>query len=128
MVRNNVGLGDVATLGKFEIWGPDSMAFLEKVYMNNFSSLPIGKGRYGVMLREDGMVYDDGVTSRLGEHHFLMNTSTGNTNSVFEWMTQLLETRWNSLRVAIVPVTDQWFAAALVGPNARKVLNRVVEV
>ena len=127
MVRNNVGLGDVATLGKFEIWGPDSMAFLEKVYMNNFSSLPIGKGRYGVMLREDGMVYDDGVTSRLGEHHFLMNTSTGNTNSVFEWMTQLLETRWNSLRVAIVPVTDQWFAAALVGPNARKVLNRVVE-
>lgn len=127
LVRNNVGLGDVATLGKFEIWGPDSMTFLERVYMNNFSSLPIGKGRYGVMLREDGMVYDDGVTSRLGEHHFLMNTSTGNTNSVFEWMTQLLETRWNSLRVAIVPVTDQWFAAALVGPNARKVLNRVVE-
>ena len=55
-----------------------------------------------------------------------MNTSTGNTNSVFEWMTKLLETRWNSLRVAIVPVTEQWFAAALVGPNARKVLNRLV--
>ena len=127
MVRNNVGLGDVATLGKFEIWGPDSMDFLERVYINNFSSLPIGKGRYGVMLREDGMVFDDGITSRLGEHHFLMNTSTGNTNSVFEWMTQLLETRWNSLRVAIVPVTDQWFTAALVGPNARKVLSRVVE-
>ena len=126
-VRNNVGLGDVATLGKFEIWGPDGMAFLERVYMNNFSSLPVGKGRYGVMLREDGMVYDDGVTSRLGQDHFLMNTSTGNTNSVFEWMTQLLESRWNSLRVTIVPVTDQWFVAALVGPNARKVLNRVVE-
>ncbi len=127
LVRNNVGLGDVATLGKFEIWGPDSMAFLERVYMNNFSNLPIGKGRYGVMLREDGMVFDDGVTSRLGKHHFLMNTSTGNTDSVFEWMTQLLETRWNTLRVAVIPVTDQWFAAALVGPNARKVLNRVVE-
>ena len=127
LVRSNVGLGDVSTLGKFEIWGPDSMDFLERVYINNFSSLPIGKGRYGVMLREDGMVFDDGITSRLGEHHFLMNTSTGNTNSVFEWMTQLLETRWNSLRVAIVPVTDQWFTAALVGPNARKVLSRVVE-
>jgi len=127
LVRNNVGLGDVATLGKFEIRGPDSLEFLERVYINNFSSLPIGKCRYGVMLREDGMIFDDGVTSRLGERQFLMNTSTGNTNSIFEWMTQLLETRWNSLRVAIVPVTDQWFAAALVGPNARKVLSRVAE-
>ena len=126
-VRNNVGLADVATLGKFEIVGPDSMTFLERIYSNNFSSLAIGKGRYGLMLREDGMVYDDGVTSRLGKDHFLMNTTTANTHSVFEWMTQLLETRWNTLKVAIVPVTDQWFTAALVGPNARMVLERIVE-
>jgi len=126
-VRRNVGLVDVSTLGKIEIAGPDTITFLNRVYTNGWSTLKVGMGRYGLMLREDGIVFDDGVTMRLGEQHFVMSTTSSGAGAVYEWLTMLLETRWRDLRVTLMPVTEQWFAAALAGPKAREVLGRVAE-
>ena len=81
-VREGVGLVDVSTLGKFELFGHDAAEFLERIYVNRWSSLPIGRSRYGVMLREDGMVFDDGTTSRLGDRHYFMTTTTAQAGLV----------------------------------------------
>ena len=77
MVRRAVGVCDVSTLGKIDIQGPDAGVFLDRIYTNMFSTLKVGKVRYGLMLREDGMVLDDGTTARMGENHFVMTTTTG---------------------------------------------------
>ncbi|HKU93720.1 MAG TPA: glycine cleavage T C-terminal barrel domain-containing protein, partial [Vineibacter sp.] len=124
-VRRNVGLVDVATLGKLDIQGPDAAELLDRLYTNGWKKLAVGRSRYGIMLREDGMVFDDGVTARLGEQHYVMSTTTGNAEAVFEHIELLLRTAWRSLRVFVTPVTEHWFAAALAGPNARRVLQRV---
>jgi sarcosine oxidase subunit alpha len=126
-VRRNVGVVDVATLGKLDIQGPDAAELLDRLYTNGWKKLAIGRSRYGIMLREDGMVFDDGVTARLGEHHYLMSTTTGNAEAVLEHIELLLRTAWRGLRVFVTPVTEQWFAAALAGPNARRVLARVAD-
>lgn len=126
-VRNNVGLVDVSTLGKIELAGPDVVTFLNRIYTNGWSTLKPGMGRYGLMLREDGVVFDDGVTMRLDENLYVMSTTSGGVGAVREWMTRLLETRWRDLKVALAPVTEQWFAAAVAGPKAREVLARVAE-
>jgi len=126
-VRENVGLVDVSTLGKIEIAGPDVATLLNRVYTNGWSTLKVGMGRYGIMLREDGMVFDDGVTTRIAEQHYVMSTTSGGAGAVYEWLTSLLETRWRDLRVALVPVTEEWFAVAIAGPKARDVLARVAE-
>ncbi len=124
-VRRGVGLVDVSTLGKIDIKGADAVEFLERVYTNRWKKLPIGRVRYGLMLREDGMVYDDGTTARLGEFHYLMTTTTANAVKVMSTLEQLLQVHWQDLRVSLTSVTEHWAAMALSGPQARAVLERL---
>jgi sarcosine oxidase subunit alpha len=126
-VRGSVGICDVSTLGKIDIQGADAATFLDRLYTNTFSTLPVGRARYGLMLREDGMVFDDGTTSRLGEHHFLMTTTTAKAAEVLEHMEFHAQVVWPDLDVQFCSVTDQWAQIAVAGPNARKTLERCVE-
>lgn len=125
-VRDSVGIVDVSTLGKIAVKGPDAAAFLDRVYTNLFSSLPVGKARYGLMLREDGFAFDDGTTWRLGENDFLMTTTTANAGKVMQHLEYFLDVVWPDLKVAVTSVTDEWAGAAIAGPNARKVLEACV--
>ena len=122
-VRQAVGVVDVSTLGKLDIQGPDAAELLNRVYTNGWKQLKVGRGRYGIMLREDGRVYDDGVTMRLAENHFHMTTTTNHSGSVLQHLEYLLQVVWPELKVFITPVTEQWFAAAISGPNARALLG-----
>lgn len=126
-VRSSVGICDVSTLGKIDIQGPDAAAFLDRLYTNTFSTLPVGRSRYGLMLREDGMVFDDGTTSRLGEHHYLMTTTTAKAADVLEHMEYHAQVTWPELDVQFCSVTDQWAQMSIAGPNARKVLERCMD-
>lgn len=126
-VRASVGVCDVSTLGKIDIQGADSAAFLEKVYTNQWANLPIGKARYGLMLREDGFVMDDGTTSRLGEAHFLLTTTTANAGKVMQHLEFCHQVLWPSLDVRMVSVSESWAQAAIAGPRSRDVLRRVVD-
>jgi len=121
-VRGNVGMVDVSTLGKIDVQGPDAAEFLNRVYVNAWLKLPVGKARYGVMLRDDGIALDDGTTSRIGEHQYFMTTTTGEAAVVMSWLEFLLETAWTDLRVQVTSVTDQWAGVAVAGPNSRRVL------
>jgi heterotetrameric sarcosine oxidase alpha subunit len=127
-VRRNVGLVDVSTLGKIELQGRDAAEFLNRVYINRWDTLAVGRCRYGVMLRDDGMVMDDGTTSRLGPTHYLMTTTTVNAVKVMQHLEQLLQVDWPELEVHVASVTEQWAAAALSGPSARDVLARIVDI
>ncbi len=127
-VRRNVGLVDVSTLGKIELQGRDAAEFLNRVYINRWDTLAVGRCRYGVMLRDDGMVMDDGTTSRLGPAHYLMTTTTVNAVKVMQHLEQLLQVDWPELEVHVASVTEQWAAAALSGPRARDVLARIVDI
>ncbi len=124
--RASVGIVDVSTLGKIDIQGPDAGAFLDRVYTNMFSNLAVGKARYGLMLREDGLVMDDGTTWRLGDTHFLMTTTTANAGNVMQHLEYCLDCLWPDLKVHLVSVTDQWAGAAVSGPDARRVLEACV--
>ena len=126
-VRRSVGILDASTLGKIDIQGPDAVTLLNWVYTNPWNKLEIGKCRYGLMLDENGMVFDDGVTTRLGDHHFLMTTTTGGAARVLSWLERWLQTEWPHLRVHLTSVTDHWATFAVVGPNSRKVLQQVSE-
>ncbi len=126
--RSNVALVDVTSLGKIDIQGPDTPEFLNRLYINNWLKLPVGKARYGAMLREDGMVYDDGTTSRLGENHFFMTTTTANAAGVLAHMEQYHQTEWPELDVAFCSVTEQWTGIAVAGPNSRKLLEKVIDI
>ncbi len=126
-VRESVGILDASTLGKIEVRGKDSAQFLEMIYTNNWMKLEIGKGRYGFMLGEDGMVMDDGVTMRLAEDHFFMHTTTGGAAGVLAWMERWLQTEWPELEVFLTSVTDHWATAAVVGPKSRDVVTAVCE-
>lgn len=121
--RQHVGILDASTLGKIDIKGPDAAEFLERVYTNGWKKLAIGKCRYGLMLKEDGMVMDDGVTTRLAEDHFHMTTTTGGAAGVLDWLEEWLQTEWPELQVYLTSVTEQWSVATLSGPLARKVLE-----
>jgi methylglutamate dehydrogenase subunit C len=125
--RMSVGIVDVSTLGKIDIQGPDAGAFLDRVYTNMFSNLAVGKARYGLMLREDGLVMDDGTTWRLGNEHFLMTTTTANAGKVMQHLDYCLDCLWPDLKVHLTSVTDQWAGAAVGGPFARKVLEACVQ-
>ncbi len=125
-VRRSVGITDASSLGKIDVQGKDAALFLDRIYANTFSTLPVGKARYGLMLREDGIVLDDGTTSRLGEDHFLVTTTTGQAQVVLEHMEFHLQAVWRELDVKITNVADHWAQFAIAGPNARKVLERVV--
>jgi sarcosine oxidase subunit alpha len=126
-VRGGVGFCDVTTLGKIDIFGPDAAKFLECVYANSWTNLPVGRARYGLMLREDGFVMDDGTTARLGETHFLMTTTTANAAKVFQHLEFCHQWLWPALRVSMISVTDQWAQIAVAGPCARKTLAKIVD-
>ena len=125
-VRTSVGLVDVSTLGKIDIQGKDSAEFLNRVYTNGWTKLPIGKARYGIMLREDGLVFDDGTTSRLDECHYFMTTTTSNAAAVLSHMEYYLQVQWPELDVKVTSVTEQWAAMALAGPKSRNVLSKLL--
>ena len=122
--RTGVAVMDATTLGKIDIQGPDAGIFLDRVYTNMFSTLKVGSCRYGVMCRADGMVFDDGVTSRLGDDRFHMTTTTGNAAPVLDHLEEWLQTEWPELRVHATSVTEQWATVAVVGPRAREVVGR----
>ena len=122
-VRNGVGILDASTLGKIEIRGRDAVKLLNMVYTNAWDSLRIGACRYGLMLHEDGMVFDDGVTARLGEYHYLMSTTSGGADGVVNWLEEWLQCEWRNLQVYLTPVTANWATVCVTGPHARAVLQ-----
>jgi len=124
-VRNNVGLCDVTSLGKIDIKGKDSPEFLNRIYTNAWMKLPIGKARYGVMLREDGIVFDDGTTTRISENHFHMTTTTAQAVNVLAHLEYYLQVVWPELDVNVLSTTEQWAGVALAGPNSRNLLEKL---
>lgn len=125
--RESVGVLDASTLGKIDIQGKDAREFLGRVYTNAWAKLPVGKCRYGLMCKEDGMVFDDGVTSCLGENHFVMTTTTGGAAGVLEWLELYHQTEWPDLEVYMNTVTDHWATMTIAGPNARKLLSELTD-
>ena len=125
-VREAVGLLDASTLGKIDIQGPDAAEFLNRMYTNAWSKLEVGRCRYGLMLKEDGMVMDDGVTARLGPNHFHMHTTTGNAAPVLNHLEEYLQTEWPELKVFCTSVTEQWATVQVAGPFARKLLEEIL--
>jgi hypothetical protein len=119
IVREQVGMADVSTLGKIDVQGPDAAEFLNRVYVNGFAKLPIGKARYGFMLREDGIVMDDGTTSRLSETEFFMTTTTAQAGKVMSHLEFLLQVVWPELRVTVASVSDQWAAMSMLPGRSR---------
>ncbi len=124
-VREHVGIIDVSTLGKIAVQGPDAAEFLNRIYINGWKTLQVGRLRYGVMLREDGFVMDDGATARLSENDYFMTTTTANAAKVLGFAEHLLQTAWKDLRVHVTTVTDQWGTIAVAGPKARALLSKV---
>ena len=125
--RNSVGICDVTTLGKIDVQGADAATFLNKVYCNGFAKLATGKTRYGLMLREDGIAMDDGTAARLAKDHFVVTTTTANAVSVFRHMEFARQCLWPDLDVQLISTTEAWAQYAVAGPNARKLLQKVVD-
>jgi sarcosine oxidase, subunit alpha len=127
VVRRGVGLFDASTLGKIEVVGPDAAEFMNRMYINPWTKLGVGRCRYGVMLREDGFVLDDGVVGRLAADRFHVTTTTGGAPSVLHMMEDYLQTEWPDLQVWLTSITEQWAVIAVQGPHAREVLAPLVE-
>ncbi len=123
LVRTGVGISDVSTLGKIDVQGPDAAEFLNRVYVNGFAKLPVGKARYGVMLNDDGIVLDDGTTSRISETQFYMTTTTAQAGEVMSWLEYLLQCHWTDLDVHVASLTDEWGGMAVSGPKSREALQ-----
>jgi sarcosine oxidase subunit alpha len=126
--RNAVGMLDASTLGKIDIQGPDAAELIDRIYCNSFRSLASGRCRYGLMLRQDGMVFDDGITARLGEHHYLMSTTTSGADRVAAWLEEWLQTEWPQLKVYCTAVTEQYAQIALSGPRSIELLGPLTDV
>ena len=126
-VRSNVGLFDASTLGKIEVVGPDAAEFLNRMYTNPWKSLANGRCRYGLMLREDGFIMDDGVAARLADDRFHVTTTTGGAARVLNMMEDYLQTEWPDLDVWLTSTTEQYAVIALQGPRARDVIEPFVE-
>ncbi len=124
-VRQNVGICDVTSLGKIDIKGPDASELLNRVYTNAWKKLPVGKARYGVMLREDGMVFDDGTTTRLSENHFHMTTTTAQAANVLSHLEFYLQVVWPELNVNVLSTTEEWSGAAIAGPKSRDLMKKI---
>ncbi|MET7733310.1 sarcosine oxidase subunit alpha family protein [Streptomyces sp. NPDC005402] len=120
--REGVAFMDASTLGKIEIWGADAGEFLNRIYTNAFKKLKPGTGRYGVMCKPDGMIFDDGVTLRLDDNRYFMTTTTGGAAGVLDWLEEWLQTEWPGLDVHCTSVTEQWATIAVVGPQSRAVV------
>lgn len=128
MVRHAVGICDVSTLGKIDIQGADAGRFLDLIYTNTFSTLPVGRARYGLMLREDGHVMDDGTTSRLGDNHYLMTTTTAAAGQVMRHLDFVHQAFCRGWQVRFTSVTEAWAQFAVAGPKARALLNSLLDV
>lgn len=127
MVREAVGVVDVSTLGKIDIQGPDAAALLDFVYSNTFSTLKVGRARYGLMLREDGHVLDDGTTARLGENHYVMTTTTAASGLVMRHLEFVLQVLRPDLDARVISVTEQWAQFGVAGPKSRELLNGLLD-
>ncbi len=123
--RSDVAVMDASTLGKIDIQGPDAAIFLDRIYTNMFSNLKIGTSRYGLMCGVDGMVFDDGVTTRISENRFLMTTTTSGAAKVLDWLEEWLQTEWPDLNVYCTSVTEHWATIALVGPKSRNLIKKL---
>jgi len=126
-VRSAVGVCDVSTLGKIDVQGSDAATFLDRVYINTFSTLPVGKARYGLMLREDGFVMDDGTTARLAKDRYIMSTTTVNAGRVMQHLEHARQVLWPTLDVQLASVTEQWSQYSIAGPRSREVLERLLQ-
>jgi sarcosine oxidase subunit alpha len=126
-VRSAVGLCDVSTLGKIDVQGPDALQFIERLYANNFATLAVGRTRYGIMLREDGFMFDDGTVARLAPNRYLITTTTSHAVQVYQHMHLCHQALWPELDVQFVSVTDQWAQFAVAGPRSRELLQRVLD-
>jgi methylglutamate dehydrogenase subunit C len=126
-VRSSVGVCDVSTLGKIDLQGPDASEFLNRLYTNSWTRLAVGRARYGVMLREDGFVMDDGTTSRLSDQRFIVTTTTANAAKVLQHMEFCHQWLWPELDVQFVSVTEQWAQFSVAGPRSRDVLRSIVD-
>jgi sarcosine oxidase subunit alpha len=124
LVRSGVGISDVSSLGKIDVQGPDAAVFLDRVYVNGFAKLPVGKARYGVMLCDEASVLDDGTTTRLSPTRYFMTTTTAQAAEVMSWLEFLLQTAWTDLNVQVVSLTDEWAGMSIAGPRARAALER----
>ena len=120
---SGVAAMDASTLGKIDVQGPDAAELLNRLYTNAYDTLAVGKCRYGVMCKPDGMVFDDGVVMRIGEERYICTTTTGNAAPVLAWMEEWLQTEWPELRVWLTSVTEQWATVAVVGPDSRALLG-----
>jgi sarcosine oxidase subunit alpha len=125
-VRNAAGVFDGSTLGKIEVVGPDAGEFLDRIYVNALRKLPVGRCRYGILLREDGFVLDDGIIGRLAEDRFHVTTTTGGAARVLGMMEDYLQTEWSDLDVWLTSVTEQWATIAVQGPQAREILTPLI--
>ena len=127
MVRERVGVIDVSTLGKIDIQGKDAAGFLDFVYTNTFSTLPVGKCRYGLMLREDGFVMDDGTSARLAEDHFVMTTTTAAAGEVMKHLEFVRQAFLPDRQIRMISVTEQWAQFAVAGPRSLDLINAVID-
>jgi sarcosine oxidase, subunit alpha len=126
-VRAACGIFDASTLGKIEVAGPDAAEFMNRMYVNNWSNLGVGRSRYGILLREDGFIFDDGVVARTAADRFHVTTTTGGAPRVLALMEDYRQTEWPDLKVWLTSTTEQWAVIAVQGPNARRVLEPLVE-
>ncbi len=126
LVRQGVGIADVSSLGKIDVQGPDAAELLNRVYVNGFAKLGVGRARYGVMLNDDGLVLDDGTTTRLSETRYFMTTTTAQAAEVMSWLEFLLQAAWPELKVHVASLSDEWAGMAVSGPQARAALERAL--
>jgi sarcosine oxidase subunit alpha len=126
--RTGVGILDASTLGKIDVHGPDAAEFLNRIYTNAWMKLGVGRCRYGLMLKDDGFVMDDGVTTRIAEDRFHMTTTTGGAAGVLSWMEEHLQTEWPELKVRLTSVTEQWAVATIGGPKSRELLAKLTDL
>ncbi len=124
-VRNAVGIMDASTLGKIDAAGPDVVEFLERIYTHDVGRMKVGRCAYGIMLGEDGMLMDDGVMARRGEHRFYLTTTTGGAANVLDWLEKWLQTEWPELQVYLTSVTEHYSTIAVAGPHSRRVLDKL---
>ena len=123
--RSSLGILDASTLGKLLVTGPDAGKFLDMLYTNKMSTLKIGKCRYGLMCSENGFLIDDGVVARIDEQTWLCHTTTGGADSIHAHMEEWLQTEWWEWKVYVTNVTEQYAQIGVVGPNARKLLEKI---
>ncbi|WP_298850055.1 sarcosine oxidase subunit alpha family protein [uncultured Ruegeria sp.] len=126
-VRSGVGVCDVTTLGKIDVQGADAAVFLNKIYCNGFAKLPVGKTRYGLMLREDGIAMDDGTAARLAEDNFVVTTTTANAVGVYRHMEFVHQCLFPDMDVQMISTTDAWAQYAIAGPKSRELLQKIVD-